>query len=248
MRVRSNNSKEGDASEEDRSCKTLEEWKEQMSDIFMHRSILNGLIANYLLTEGFKDAAIIFSKEAEVPLGTGLTNMDERIKIRTAVQQGNIDEAMKMVTTLNPEVLDNNSELCFHLQQLVLLEFIREGNLVEGLKYAQKHLADRVRFDAGMRTQLERTMGLIGFNDPHQSPFRDLLSPNHRLKVASELNAAILKAQNVDHTSPLLCELVRMMLWCQDSLKDANIKRPEMTDLTSATLEFNDDSSSSSPK
>ena len=62
--------------------------------------------------------------------------------------------------------------------------------------YAQEHLAERGQRDPTVLNQLERTLALLAFDPPDASPFADLLHPSHRQKVASELNAAILEAQN----------------------------------------------------
>lgn len=49
-----------------------------------------------------------------------LDQLDERIRIRTAIQNGQFQEAMRMVTALHPEILDDNSQLYFHLQVMHL--------------------------------------------------------------------------------------------------------------------------------
>ena len=45
-----------------------------------------------------------------------LDQLDERIRIRSAIQAGRFQDAMRMVTLLHPEILDDNSQLYFHLQ------------------------------------------------------------------------------------------------------------------------------------
>ena len=74
------------------------------------------LLSYSLITEGFKEAAEKFAEEAGVTPPLDLSLMDERIQIRSSIQQGNVQEAMRMVTTIHPEILDDNSELYFHLQ------------------------------------------------------------------------------------------------------------------------------------
>ena len=56
-------------------------------------------------------------------------------------------------------------------------------------------------------------------------------------KVASELNAAILKAQNQEETTPLLVELLKLLLWAQDQLTKKKVKFPLMTDLIKGQIE-----------
>lgn len=47
--------------------------------------------------------------------------MDNRIKIRDAIQSGRIEEAIALVNQLHPELLDNDRHLYFHLQVLVII-------------------------------------------------------------------------------------------------------------------------------
>lgn len=57
------------------------------------------------------------------------------------------------------------------------------------------------------------------------------------LQIASELNAAILKMEHKESTSPRLNNLLKMILWAQDELEKKKVKYPKMTDLGSATIE-----------
>ena len=44
---------------------------------------------------------------------------------------------------------------------------------------------------SGALEELERTLALLAFEDPHQSPFSDLLSHSHRQKVFDKNNTSI---------------------------------------------------------
>jgi hypothetical protein len=51
---------------------------------------------NFLVIEGFKGAAELFAKEANISSQSQLlASIDDRMKIRNAVQDGNIDEAVR---------------------------------------------------------------------------------------------------------------------------------------------------------
>lgn len=104
-------------------------------------SDLNKLIMNYLVIEGYKDAAEKFSNEAGIKPFMDLNSIEARMHIRTAVQQGNIEEAIDRVNDLDPEILDANPRLYFHLLQQQLIELIREGKTMEALTFAQEDLA-----------------------------------------------------------------------------------------------------------
>lgn len=54
--------------------------------------------------------------ESGVQPSVELDSLDERIKIRDAIQNGKVQEAISMVNKLHPELLDNDRLLFFHLQ------------------------------------------------------------------------------------------------------------------------------------
>jgi hypothetical protein len=49
-----------------------------------------------------------------------LDSLDDRIRIRDAIQSGRIQEATALVNQLHPELLDNDRYLYFHLQVMQL--------------------------------------------------------------------------------------------------------------------------------
>jgi hypothetical protein len=55
--------------------------------------------------------------------------------------------------------------------------------------------------------------------------------------VASELNAAILRMEDREATSPKLADLLRLVLWSQEELDKKKVKYPRMTELATATIE-----------
>ena len=69
---------------------------------------MNKLVMNYLVTEGFKDAAERFQEEAGISAGQDLGMMDNRISIRDSVQAGKIEEAIGLVNQMHPQLLDND--------------------------------------------------------------------------------------------------------------------------------------------
>jgi len=88
------------------------------------------------------------------------------------------------VNQLHPELLDNDRYLYFHLQQLHLIELIRMGRVEEALQFAQDQLSEAGESDDNILCELERTLALLAFDEPHKSPFSDLLHPTHRQKVS----------------------------------------------------------------
>lgn len=69
-----------------------------------------------LFKEGFKEAAEKFRMESGIEPSVDLDSLDERIKIREMILKGQIQEAIALINSLHPELLDTNRYLYFHLQ------------------------------------------------------------------------------------------------------------------------------------
>lgn len=67
-------------------------------------SDLNTLILDYLLLEGFPDAAAEFARETGLPADVDHAMIQERMEIRSAVEEGGVEEAVRRVNELDPEV------------------------------------------------------------------------------------------------------------------------------------------------
>lgn len=113
----------------------------------------------------------------------------------------------------------------------------RTGKIEEALSFAQTRMSEAGENNPDILHELERTLALLAFERPEQSPFNDLLEQSHRQKVASELNAAILKQENQEHTSPKIANLLKLILWAQAELDKKNISYPKMTDISTALIE-----------
>lgn len=125
---------------------------------------------NYLVIEGYKDAAEKFAKEASIPPNVDLASIQDRMDIRQSIQAGSVEEAIERVNDLDPEVnlytfhdfetpyfrkiLDTNPRLFFHLQQQRLIELIRSGKVGEALEFAQEELAPRGEENASLTSTL----------------------------------------------------------------------------------------------
>lgn len=59
---------------------------------------------NYLIIEGYKSAAVKFAQEANISPQVDLESIQERVEIRNAIHQGDIQAAVERINELNPEV------------------------------------------------------------------------------------------------------------------------------------------------
>ncbi|KAJ8325614.1 hypothetical protein BDV3_001148 [Batrachochytrium dendrobatidis] len=219
-----------------------EEWEKKLSDVKSSKNDLNRLVMNYLVIEGYKDAAEKFSVESGLAPAVDLMTVEDRMNIRNDIQNGNIEAAIERVNDLDPEILDTNPKLFFHLQQQKLIELIRNNKITEAIEFAQEELAPRGEENPEFLNELERTMALLAFEDTYKSPVGDLLNHSQRQKTASELNAAILTTQ-CQEKDPKLPSLLKMLVWAQNQL-DEKVVYPKIKDLV--TAEFENGSASSS--
>lgn len=173
---------------------------------------------NYLVIEGYKEAAEKFQEECGTPPGIDLPSISDRMATRVAIQRGDVQAAIERANDLNASILDENPQLFFHLQQQKLIELIRSGKITEALDFAEKELAPRGEENPQFLSELERTMALLAFEDMNKCPVADLLEPTQRQKTASELNAAILTSQ-CQEKDPKLPALLKMLQWAQEELK-----------------------------
>ncbi|GER31638.1 LisH and RanBPM domains containing protein [Striga asiatica] len=210
------------------------DWEKNLEDVKVRKEDMNKLVMNFLVTEGYVEAAEKFRLESGTAPGMDLATITDRMAVKKAVQSGNVEDAIEKVNDLNPEILDTNPELYFHLQQQRLIEFIRNGKVEEALEFAQEELAPRGEENQGFLEELERTIALLAFEDMTNCPVAELLDISQRLKTAREVNAAILISQSHEK-DPKLLSLLKMLIWVQNQL-DEKATYPRIQ-FTTAALE-----------
>lgn len=213
------NNTNNDTTDSKKSVFTQGQWDSDLSKLHVTKNEMNKLIMNYLVIEGYKEAAEKFQEECGTSPGIDLPSISDRMATRVAIQKGDIQSAIERANDLNPLILEENAELFFHLQQQKLIELIRNNDTIKALEFAEKELAPRGEENPKFLIELERTMALLAFDDKSKCPVSDLLQPSQRQKTASELNAAILTSQ-CQEKDPKLPALLKMLLWAQNELKE----------------------------
>ncbi|CAN6301640.1 unnamed protein product, partial [Urochloa humidicola] len=214
---------------------TRDEWERKLRDVKIRKEDMNRLVMNFLVTEGFVDAADKFRIESGTQPEIDLATITDRMEVKRAVQSGNVQEAIEKINDLNPTILDTNPQLYFHLQQQKLIELIRAGKISEALEFAQEELAPRGEENQTFLEEIEKTVALLVFEDVKNCPYGELLDVSQRLKTASEVNAAILTSQSHEK-DPKLPSLLKMLLWTQNQL-DEKAAYPRINDFTTAELQ-----------
>lgn len=95
---------------------------------------MNNLIMNYLIIEGYKDAADRFSKETGIAPQIDLESVDVRRKLKGAISEGYIEEAIEKVNDLYPSVMTRHFMSGFRYCRWVC-RFLYD---VLGVRYAAK--------------------------------------------------------------------------------------------------------------
>eukprot|EP00882_Tetradesmus_deserticola_P012412 GHRQ01013154.1.p1 GENE.GHRQ01013154.1~~GHRQ01013154.1.p1 ORF type:complete len:170 (+),score=101.78 GHRQ01013154.1:289-798(+) len=118
-----------------------EQWEAKLAAVKVAKEDMNKLVMNYLVTEGYVDAARMLEQESGTAPGVELGSITDRMELRKAVQSGHVEEAISKVNDMNPELLEEQQALFFHLQQQRLIELIRQGKAEAALAFAQEYLA-----------------------------------------------------------------------------------------------------------
>lgn len=185
------------------------------------------------MIEGFKEAAEEFIKESgldeiEDVKNLDLASIDYRLKVRQAIQGGEIDLAVRELNNFDPEILDSNPNVYFHLKLQEFLEKIRSfnsgggiENVMEAIEFARENLAPIAQEQAGGQflEELEDAMSLLAAEMGATWPSALLLNPEHRLKTAKEVNSAILSSQAQPEVSKLP-EILGLLQWAQKKLEE----------------------------
>jgi glucose-induced degradation protein 8 len=194
-------------------------WQARLDAATVSKRTMDELVMNYLVIEGYKEAAEAFRDEASVAPGVDLDSITDRVAARNALQEGDVVGAVAIANELNPLICDENEALFFHLKQQKLIELIRAGDVDAALAFAETDLAPLGQENREFLAELERTMTLLAFEEPAAAPMGELLGPAQRQKTAGELNAAILSSQCQDK-DPKLPGLLKLLAWAQGQLKD----------------------------
>ncbi|KAG9953393.1 hypothetical protein KCU85_g1263, partial [Aureobasidium melanogenum] len=221
----------------------------RVDEVKPSKADLNFLIMDYLINEGYPDAAMNFAKEASIVPSADGEAIQERVDIRNAIHTGDIQLAIERINELNPQILDNDPTLHFQLLRLQLIELIREIVNAPGppsptaftpaLEFATSQLAPRAPTSPAFLQDLERTMALLIFPSDKLTPqLKQLLDLSLRQTVASQVNEAILSSQG-QRREARIRNLVRLRAWAEQRARET--KSSELPDKIGLGLETQSD-------
>ena len=211
-----------------------EEWLQKMDSVSVDQQFLDSVVMDYLVKEGFQEAAELFSQEASTPLPSDAISF---YPIQMAIEKGNVEEAICRTNEIDPSILETHHKLFCHLQQLQAITMISNGDMESALHMAQNELRYRAEEDPTFLPELEKTVCLLAFHDKTDSPFHYLSSPLHRIKISHELNTILLNAHGIEGDSSLH-QLLKFIDWCECDLTSLSIPHPKLTDILHGTIAF----------
>ncbi|CAK7274271.1 hypothetical protein SEPCBS57363_006078 [Sporothrix epigloea] len=200
------------------------------------KSEINALILDYLTMEGYSQAAANFSKEANLKPQQEESFVSIRQQVQRAIHSGQIEEAIGLLSHMNPEILDQDPTLYFALLRLQLVELIRRTNGVSSdfsavIKFARDQLAPRAPMKKEFLKDLEETMVMLFFApDKQPDPQKKLLSPKLREDVASQVNKAMLYHHSKRREAAIR-HVVKTRAWAENVARDSKNDLPGVINL-----------------
>ncbi|TIA92146.1 hypothetical protein E3P99_00744 [Wallemia hederae] len=206
---------------------STESWSSKLSQLNLSKGQLNKLVLNYLVIEGYTDAADQFSTETGIDLDASNNLIKDRKAIKDFIRSGDIPPAINLINEINPDILDQNTELLFQIQLQQLIEYIRIKDTTKALSFAQNTLSHLATTIPSLLPSLEMALTLLAFNSPESEEYaqatdapphiRQLLSQSQREKVAGMVNKHILDSEFTAN-EPDLASVIKLLSWGEKSL------------------------------
>ncbi|KAL8997194.1 MAG: hypothetical protein Q9169_003460 [Polycauliona sp. 2 TL-2023] len=207
-------------------------FERRLEEVKLSKTDLNGLVMDYLISEGYPSAAQKFASEANIQPTSAVDSIQERVAIREAIYQGDIQSAIERINELHPMLLEKDGALHFALLRLQLVELIRSCNTSSGddptpaINFATTNLAPRAPTNPQFLDDLERTMTLLIFDRKDLPPqIATLLEPKLRKDVAQRVNEALLREQG-ERAKAKLFNLVKLRAWSEQKAREAKKDLP----------------------
>lgn len=101
------------------------DWVNNIEKSTVKRNEINLLVMDYLISEGFKEAAERFKTEANIETDKDDQTktysetdeqIDKRISVRNAIESGEIQRSIQLINQYYPLLIDDNHGLYFELE------------------------------------------------------------------------------------------------------------------------------------
>ncbi|CAH0482541.1 unnamed protein product [Peronospora belbahrii] len=182
------------------------------------KECMNRLVMDYLVGKGYREVAEAFWRDSGTKPHMDLQLVQERMNVQQLLLKGQIQKARSKLITMDPDFLKQNTEMDFLLAKQELIELIKAQNIEKALQFAIKNLAPFGQKSPQFLREIEKTMSIIAFKNPSESPLGYVLEQAQRRSVASEVNSAILRSRTQE-LEPMLPSMVQQFHYMENQLE-----------------------------
>ena len=213
-----------------------EKWMKELNSQKISKDKMNQIIANYLFLQGYCLPLKQFISETKIKFDFDEKILNQRFLIRQLITSNQIEKAINEINLIDKKILEENKIIYFVLQRQILLNYIKENKLQEALIFAKETLLPLSQGDEFLFKELEKTMGLLAYENINDAPEKDLISDKFLEKIATKMNLVILNYLSGNKMINLNLDLlIKLTMYIQQELKK-EINFPNITSFAPMTF------------
>ena len=213
-----------------------EKWMKEIKSQKISKDKMNQIIANYLFLQGYCTPLKQFIAETKIKFDFDEKLLNQRYLIRQLITTNQIENAINEINLIDKKILEENKIIYFVLQRQILLNYIKDNKLQEALIFAKDTLLPLSQGDEFLFKELEKTMGLLAYENINDAPEKELITDKFLEKIATKMNLVILNYLSGNKMINLNLDLlIKLTMYIQQELKK-EISFPNITSLAPMTF------------
>jgi len=213
-----------------------EKWMKEIKSQKISKDKMNQIIANYLFLQGYCTPLKQFIAETKIKFDFDEKLLNQRYLIRQLITTNQIEKAINEINLIDKKILEENKIIYFVLQRQILLNYIKDNKLQEALIFAKDTLLPLSQGDEFLFKELEKTMGLLAYENINDAPEKELITDKFLEKIATKMNLVILNYLSGNKMINLNLDLlIKLTMYIQQELKK-EISFPNITSLAPMTF------------
>ena len=208
-----------------------EKWKKELNLQKIDKDKMNQIIANFLFIQGYCLPLKTFISETKIKFDFDENLLNKRFLIRHLITTNQIEKAINEINIIDKKILNENKIIYFVLQRQILLNYIKDNKLQEALTFAKDILLPLSEGNDFLYKELEKTMGLLAYENINDAAEKELISDKFLEKIATKMNLVILNYLSGNKMINLNLDLlIKLTIYVQQTLKK-EITFPNITSL-----------------
>lgn len=207
-----------------------DKWIQAISVKSVTNSYLKEMILNYLVSEGYENAASTFASESGLDLGERNSELIKvKDRVRMALKVKDVSQVITALNEFNSELLLNNPELGLRLHLVTFCDLVQKEKFDDALEFIREKAEPFL--EAGQYVDLiDEHMMLLVCKDIAKSPSAHLLSESRLLDLNTRINKELNERMDAE-----LIVLMKLTKWMETRLNQKH-KVPQLTNF--AKLQF----------